>query len=309
MSRTVAIREADARVRASPLGRERGFHLLFLAPAVVLLSLITIYPLLYSLTVSFTDLQLARPRQSVNFVGFAQYVEMARSAHFRTTVANALLLIVWAVGAQMILGLVLALLLNRSLPGFGLIRTLLLLPMTIPTVVSSLAWYSMYNATYGIINYSLRWLGMASPPLWLADPRIALASIVIVDIWQWTPFVMLLLLSGLYTLPEEHTEAAAVEGAGPFQVLRYVILPFLRPLLGVVVLFRTIDVFKLFDKIYILTGGGPGTATETVNFFAYRQGFAFFKMGYASAISVFILATVVALSVIIVRLTQRLREA
>jgi multiple sugar transport system permease protein len=151
----------------------------------------------------------------------------------------------------------------------------------------------MYNPTYGIINFVLAWVGVSGAPHWLADPRTAMLSVILVDVWQWTPFVMLLLLAALYTMPEEYAEAAAVEGAGALQTLRYVTLPFLRPFLGVVLLFRTIDAFK---------------ATETVNFFAYRQGFAFFNMGYASAISVFILTTVVVLSAMIIRSTQRLQE-
>ena len=308
VNRIVALPRAGTRFLSLTFRRERSVYAVFLLPAVAMLFLITVYPLLYGLAVSFTDLQLARPRQAV-FVGVSQYVEMARSAHFRITVTNTLLFIVGAVGGQMVLGLGLALLLNRGLPGFAVVRTLMLLPMTIPTVVSSLAWYSMYNPTYGIINFVLARLGIYTPPLWLADPRTALVSVVLVDIWQWTPFVMLVLLAGLHTLPEEHVEAAAVEGAGAFQIFRYITLPYLRPFLGVALLFRTIDAFKVFDKIYILTGGGPGTATETVNFFAYRQGFAFSNMGYASAISVFILLTVVALSVTIIRQTQRLREA
>lgn len=309
MNRLAAPPRAGARWFGTHLRRERGTHLLLLLPAVVVLCLIIIYPLLYSLVVSLTDLQLARPRQAVSFVGLGQYAEMARSAQFRTTVVNTLVFIVGAVGAQLVLGVVLALLLNRALPGFTLVRTLLLLPMTIPTVVSSLAWYSMYNPSYGIINFMLGWVGVRGAPLWLADPRTAMASVILVDIWQWTPFVMLLLLAALHTMPEEYVEAAAVEGARPIQILRYITLPFLRPFLGVALLFRTIDAFKVFDKIYILTGGGPGIATETVNFFAYRQGFAFLNMGYASAISVFILFTVVALSAMIIRSTQRLQEA
>ena len=308
MKRTAALPGLGDLPWSSWARRERHVHLLFLLPALTLLALITVYPLFYGIVVSFTDLQLARPRQALSFVGIAQYVEMARSAQFWTTVLNTLVFILGAVGAQLVLGLVMALLLNRGLPGFALVRTLLLLPMTVPTVVSSLAWYSMYNPTYGIINFVLAWVGVSGAPHWLADPRTAMLSVILVDVWQWTPFVMLLLLAALYTMPEEYAEAAAVEGAGALQTLRYVTLPFLRPFLGVVLLFRTVDAFKVFDKIYVLTGGGPGTATETVNFFAYRQGFAFFNMGYASAISVFILTTVVVLSAMIIRSTQRLQE-
>lgn len=284
--------------------RERAAFRLFLLPLLALLLLLTIYPTGYALVTSLTSLELTRPRDPVRFVGLVNYQEMLGSQHFWVTLQNTVILVGGAVSLQFLLGFGLALLLDRPGRAVGIVRTLFLLPTMITPIVGALTWFLLYNPTYGVINHVLRAVGIPAP-VWLGDPRLAKLSIILVDVWQWTPFVMLLLLAGLAGIPGELYEAARVEGAAWWQILRYIIVPVLRPLIGVILIFRTMDAFKIFDKIYFLTDGGPGIATESVVFHTYRQGFGFFRMGYASALSVMILALVIGVSACLVYLTQR----
>lgn len=283
---------------------EQRLYLLFLLPLIVLLAGLTLYPIGYSIYTSFTNLHLARPNLSVRFVGFDNYATMLRSELFWQVFRNTLVMVAGAVGAQFVLGFLLALLLDRELPGIGIVRTILLLPLMVTPVVGALVWSLMLNPSTGVINYFLISLGWSQPPVWLGSGPLAMLSIIVVDAWQWTPFVMLLLLAGLQGIPKEFYEAAELDGASYWQRVWHIMLPVLTPLIGVVLLLRTMDAFKIFDKIYILTAGGPGSATETVAFHAYRQGFGFFRMGYASAISMVLLVVVLIVSVLLIRRTQ-----
>jgi multiple sugar transport system permease protein len=280
-------------------------YLWFLAPMAILLFALTVYPVLHGINTSFTNLNLARPRLEARFIGLDNYLVLYHSETFRRTVANTLLFVGGAVALQFAIGFGLALLLNRNLPGRGVIRTLLLLPLMVTPVVAALIWSLFYNPSSGIINQALIALGVTSPPVWLGNPRIALLSIIIVDTWQWSPFVMLLMLAGLQTIPKDYYEAAQIDGASGWACFRHITIPVLMPLIGVVLLFRIMDAFKVFEKIYVLTGGGPGLATETIIFHAYRQGFGFWNMGYASAIAVVAFLMVVAASVMLIRATQQ----
>lgn len=284
--------------------QERRLYVLFLVPLIVLLAGLTLYPIGYSIYTSFTNLHLARPNLPLRFVGFDHYEAMLGSTVFWQVFRNTLVMVAGAVVSQLVLGFLLALLLDRELPGIGIVRTILLLPLMVTPVVAALVWSLMLNPSTGVINYFLISLGWESPPVWLGSGSMAMLSIIAVDAWQWTPFVMLLLLAGLQGIPAEFYEAAELDGAGFWQRIRYITLPVLTPLIGVVVLLRVMDAFKIFDKIYILTAGGPGNATETVAFHAYRQGFGFFRMGYASAISMVLLVVVVVVSALLIRRTQ-----
>ena len=284
--------------------QERRLYLAFLLPLVVLLAGLTLYPIAYSVYTSFTNLQLARPNLPVRFVGLDHYAAMFASETFWQVFRNTLVMVAGAVTSQLILGFLLALLLDRELPGIGVVRTLLLLPLMVTPVVAALVWSLMLNPSTGVINYFLQALGWDRPPVWLGSGGLAMTSIIAVDAWQWTPFVMLLLLAGLQGIPSELYEAAELDGASYWQRVWHITLPVLTPLIGVVLLLRTMDAFKIFDKIYILTAGGPGNATETVAFHAYRQGFGFFRMGYASAISMVLLVVVVLVSAVLIRRTQ-----
>lgn len=266
--------------------------------------MLTLYPVGYSIYTSFTSLHLARPNIPVRFIGLENYAKMFASELFWFTMRNTVIMVTGAVTSQFVLGFALALLLDRKLPGIGIIRTILLLPLMVTPVVASLVWSLMLNPSTGVINYFLILLGWPEPPVWLGSGGLAMASIIVVDAWQWTPFVMLLMLAGLQGIPKEYYEAAQLDGASPWQNVRFIIFPVLKPLIGVVLLLRVMDAFKIFDKIYILTQGGPGSATETIAFHAYRQGFGFFQMGYASALSMVLLIVVLIASIFLIQQTQ-----
>ena len=306
MARTTPhARPRSARARGiTTVRRERWLYIAVLMPLVALLVLLTLYPIGQSIYTSFTNLNLARPNAPQLFVGLANYRTMFESDIFWVTLRNTLVMVFGAVTVQLVLGFVLALLLDRELPGIGVVRTLLLLPLMVTPVIGALVWSLMLNPSTGVVNYLLTLVGWSNPPVWLGSGNLAMMSIILVDSWQWTPFVMLLLLAGLQGIPVEFYEAAELDGASFLQRVRHIILPMLRPLIGVVLLLRVMDAFKIFDKIYILTAGGPGSATETVAFHAYRQGFGFFRMGYASAISMVLLVVVLIVSIVLIQRTQ-----
>lgn len=177
-----------------------------------------------------------------------------------------------------------------------LYRTVVLVPMLLPPITVALTWKMMYDYNFGIFNFLLKTIGL-SPVEWLSSTDWALLSVVLTDIWQWTPFVFLVILASLQSIPLEIYESAQVEGASYVQSLRYITLPLLRPALALVLLLRTIDTFRVFDKMYVLTGGGPGNATETITYYIYRYGFRYFQTGYAAAASIIMVIMVLILSI------------
>jgi multiple sugar transport system permease protein len=209
-----------------------------------------------------------------------------------------------AISLEFILGIGLALLLDRDLFGKGLIRSLVLLPMMCTNVVIGLTWRLLLNYQFGIVNYYLGVLGIA-PVEWLSNPSLARPSIILVDVWNTTSFVALMILAGLQAMPEEPFEAARIDGASAWQTFRYLTLPLLRPTILVVLLWRVIDTFRIFDVVYLLTAGGPARATETVSLYVYRNGFQLFNLGYASAASYVMILIMLVIAAILSRLIQR----
>jgi len=207
------------------------------------------------------------------------------------------------------LGLALALLLNHEIRGRGVFRAALLVPMMLPAVVVGVVWRLMLNPNFGAINGTLKGFGFNTEALtWTASPRLALLSVIVVDIWQWTPFVFLVLLAGLQAIPQEPYEAAKIDGSSQWQTFRYVTLPLLKPAILIALLLRTMDLLRVFDQIFILTEGGPGFATETISLYIYRAAFRFFDFGYAAAMSFVLLAITNVISVVYIRFLQT-REA
>jgi multiple sugar transport system permease protein len=209
---------------------------------------------------------------------------------------------------QLLLGMGIALLLQRQVIARGLLRTALLLPMMTTPVVVGLIWRFMYNPTQGILNYLLGQVGLPTPN-WLGSLQTGFIAVMIADIWEWTPFMVLILLAALQTLPQEPFEAAAIDGASAWQAFLHITLPLLRPTIVVAVLIRAIDSFKTFDLVYVLTNGGPGTSTETLSFYTYKWGFKFFQMGYASALSFVMLIMVIIFANVLILVTARNRGA
>ena len=223
---------------------------------------------------------------------------------FSAGIWNTLLFAVTAVGVQMLIGLALAVLISDLARGKAVYRTIFLLPIVVPGIVIGAIWKLMYNYDFGIINQVVGHLGLA-PQDWLGNPSLALLSVIVVDIWHWTPFCFLLILAGVESLPQDIYEAARVDGATGWQRFRRITLPLLMLTLVVTFVFRTILAFKVFDEVFLLTGGGPGTATEVISFTIYRRFFTEDRVGHGSAMS---LVTFVALALVItvaVRATRR----
>ncbi len=285
---------------------ERSAKYVLLLPCILVFILLTIFPITYSFILSLTDSNLANPNPP-QFIGLNNYVRLlVGDPNFWFSLRVTLLFIGGVIICELLLGLGLALLLNREFVGKSLVRTIFIIPTMITPVVVGIIWRLLYNPDMGMLNYFLSLLGV-SPKIWLGTSSLALISIIIADVWEWTPMVALIILSGLYALPQDPFEAAKIDGASSIQLFRYVTLPLLRPVFAVALIMRTIDAFKVFDVVYILTGGGPGLATEMLSVYGYHQGFRFFNMGYASSISffmVFVIAIICNFYLKVIRSTE-----
>lgn len=284
---------------------EYRMKLLFIGPTILVLIVMNIFPLLWSLGLSFTNYSSLVSRK-ISFVGFANYAKVLSDPliwrYFQITAR----LVVVAVGVEFLLGFGLALLLKERFKGWGLVTTLMLIPMMLSPVVVGLFWTFIMDANFGLLNFLLSLFGLRRV-LWLTDPKIALYSIALVDIWMWTPFVMLISLTGLLAIPQSLYEAADIDMASFWFKFRRITLPLVSPLLILAVLFRIIDAFKMFDLVFIMTGGGPGDVTETISMSLYRLAFNKFKTGESCAMAYIILILIIALSNLLIRWIQRTR--
>jgi multiple sugar transport system permease protein len=280
--------------------RELVFPLLLLTPALAVLLSLSIYPLIYSITIS-----LQRETADGLKWTLANFVRLGSDSFFLTAMAHTFVYAAAALVLEFSIGLGLALLLNTQMRGRGFFRATLLVPMMLPTVVVGVVWRLMLNANFGAINGTLKDFGLNTESLtWTASPRLAFLSVIVVDVWQWTPFVFLVLLAGLQAIPQEPYEAALIDGSSRWQTFRYVTLPLLKPAILIALLLRTMDLLRVFDQIFILTEGGPGFATETISLYIYRTAFRFFDFGYAAAMSFVLLALTNVISTIYIRLLQ-----
>ncbi len=253
-------------------------------PAVGLLFLVTIAPLLFSLGVSFTNLQFGSP-QPMRWTGLDNYVLLlSRDERFLSALWRTLMLVVAGVVTQTVLGYVIASLLFRIRRGRTILLSAILIPSVISQVVAGWQGRMIFNASYGPLNDILARIGVKGPA-WLASQQTALATIFLTDTWQWTPFLALIILAALQSMPQDIVEAARLDGAYGWSMFRCVTVPLILPVTGIGILLRGVDLFKTFDLVYILTQGGPGNSSETLTFFTYVQGFKFFNPSYASAMS------------------------
>jgi multiple sugar transport system permease protein len=270
-------------------------RILLLLPAIVLLLALTIYPLVTVVYYSFFDYHYVRGFEG--YVGLGNYQRLLGDMFFTVSVRNTLVFALLATVSQLLLGLGFALLFHRPFRGRQLFVPLMILPMIMSTMVVSAIWRAWFHYDYGFLNNVLRAVGI-DRVRWLFDPDIALYSIVLVDVWQWTPMVFLILLAGLQSIPNEYYEAAQIDGATGFQVLVSITVPLIQGHLFLAALLRTVDAFKLFDKVYALTRGGPGISTESVSTYIYREGFRYFNVGTASAASIIMLAVALLLTLV-----------
>ncbi len=285
--------------------RERAFPYLLVAPAVAVLLALSIYPLFYIIKISFQTGSGDAVRLSL-----ANFTRLFSDSFFRDALLHTLIYATVALTFEFLIGFGLALLVDRPLRGRNVFRAVLLIPMMLPPVVVGVVWRLMFNPNFGAINGTLKSMGANTDSLtWTASPALALLSVIAVDVWQWTPFMFLILLAGLQAIPQEPYEAAMVDGANWRQTFFHVTLPLLKPAILIALLLRTMDLLRVFDQIFILTEGGPGFATETVSLYIYRAAFRFFDFGYAAAMSFVLLALTNAISYAYIRLLQRQETA
>ncbi|MDQ0474389.1 carbohydrate ABC transporter permease [Labrys wisconsinensis] len=263
---------------------ERGILLAFMAPAVTIIVVAQFYPLAYSLYISLVDWTLSRSMTPGGFVGLANYTRMGSDGVLAQAVWRTIWFALASTAAQTILGFTLAYVTLGESRALRLARTILILPMVIAPVAVGTIWRMMLSARVGPVNQVLRDLGLPTPD-WLGDPTLAMVSIVIIDVWEWTPFVFVIFAAALASLPAEVLRAAEVDGATPWQILRMVILPMLAPVGLLVVMFRLLDALLTLDVVFTTTFGGPGFATHTLSFWIYQQGLRYFNISYAAAIS------------------------
>ena len=257
---------------------------LFLAPALILLLLILVGPFGYMVWTSLTDLSFALPDRGGHFVGFDNFRRLMHDPIFWHSFLLTLWFVVAVVVLELGLGFALALLFRHQLRRQGIVLTLFLIPMMLAPVAIGLIWKLLLQGDFGMLTHYLRAVGIIGlRTALLSDPGLVLPTIMLIDVWQWTPFVTLVLLAGLLSLPREPYEAAVMDGARPWQIFRDVTLPMLRPIIALVVLLRAIDAFKEFDKVFILTGGGPGIETELLSIYTYRINFKDWDLGYGAA--------------------------
>ena len=275
-----------------------------IAPATLLLLAVAFLPMIELAAMSLSRIDWREGQAHWSWQGLANYARAAGDSLFHAGIVNTIVFALCAVGIQMVLGFALALATTKVTRGRVLYRTVFLLPILVPGIVIGAMWKLMYSFDFGVLNQMLAFVG-ASPYDWLGNPSTALFAVIAVDVWHWTPFVYLLLLAGLESLPQDIYEAAKVDGATFLQELRYVTLPLMLPTIIVTLVFRTLVAFKVFDEIYLLTGGGPGTATEVVSYTIYRRFFTEGQTGYGSALSVIVLFSLALLFIIASTITRR----
>ncbi len=286
--------------------RFREFHyLMLLAPLLVFVVTIAIYPLFFSFYISFFKYRLTDPTQTRTFLGLANYLTALEDPQVVKSVTNTLIFVFGTVTIEMIVGLGLALLLSAETHMIRTIRSFLLIPMAIPPLVVGLVWKSLYNADFGVIPYYLKSIGVDVGRGPLGESSTAMLSVILIDLWQWSPLLMIIFLAGLKSLPHEPFEAARVDGATRWQSFWYITLPMLKPTILIGLLLRTMQSFKVFDIIYATTAGGPGSATTVLNYHIYTVGMTFFDMGYAAALANILLIIIAILSVLYIMALER----
>ena len=278
---------------------------LFAAPALGVITTIAAFPVAWTFWESLHLHDLRMPWLARPFVGAANYREAISDPRAWSALAHTIAFTGGTVTLELGVGLVLALALSRTRPGIGVLRTAALLPWAIPTVVAALVWRFIFESPGGLANALLSKAGlMDAAPAWFSDPYAAWVPIVLADVWRTTPFMALLLLAGLQSIDPSLYEAAALDGAGQLRQTIDITLPLLRPAMLAAVVFRSLDAFRVFDVVYVMTGGGPGTATEPLSLFAFRVLFRDLRFGYGAALSVLVFVVSFSLALLWLRLTR-----
>lgn len=299
----------EAELKANKRPRERSYlkadrrlRIYLILPALVGIWVVIGFPLLYAFYISFHDYVLSQG--GIGSVNFANYLNIFNDKLLIGASRNTLILTISVVTLEFLIAFGLALLLNNQrVRGRNIYLLILLIPMLMPPITVGLIWRMLLHPELGIINYTLGVLSLPQPA-WLGDPNLAMATVVIVDIWHETSFILLILLAGLTALPSELYEAAEIDGANPVQQLRFLTIPLMLPTILVAILIRMIAALKTYDLIYILTRGGPGVSTETISYYIYRVAFVFLDMGSSSAMSFLLLIIIVILTLVLMRMMR-----
>jgi multiple sugar transport system permease protein len=266
--------------------RERRAAILMLLPALIVLAILAIYPIARMLIISLFDISLATGFVA-KFAGLQNYSRLLSDSLYWQSLINTAIFTTISVSLELILGMASALLLHRHFSGRGVIRALALLPWALPTAVMALAWSWIFNDSFGVLNDLLIRAGIIQQGIaWLGSPFGAMTALIVADVWKTMPFMMIIILAGLQSIPQDLYEAIRLDGANRWQEFRLITLPLLRPSLLVALLFRAIAAFGIFDLVFILTGGGPGGATETVSLYAYKNYYRYLDFGYGAAVIV-----------------------
>jgi len=292
---------------AAPRSRKPGLRLsdlgpyFFILPALAVMMAGLVYPVLQAVYLAFYDWKIGTDIADAPWVGADNFVRMLTDEAVRESIWVTFRFGFWTISIEMLLGISLALLLEKPIRGASVFRTIFILPLMVSPVVVGLVWRYLFDARIGWINYYLGYLGI-EPQVWLGDPELAFFAIVFTDIWQWTPFIFIIVIAGLQALPSEVLEASKIDGANWWQHILFVKLPMIKSILVIALLMRLIDVFRALEVMFIMTGGGPGRATELMSLHIYNRAFTTQQLGYASAIAVLLIVIVTILSLGILRI-------
>ncbi len=299
LSQNSAARHAE--MKLSSLSRERIFALALIAPCFLFVVVFAFYPILYSFYLSLHRIILGIPSLGQPFTGLENYRDLLHDRIALHSLANTLLFVFISTFLEILFGLIIALVINRHFRGRGMVRAAILVPWAIPTVVSSQMWRFIFNDQYGLLNYILYGSDTSRYSAWLADPVYAFSAIVAADVWKTSSFAALLILAGLQVIPDELYEAARMDGAGAWQRFRRITLPLVKPAILVALLFRTMDAFRVFDLVFVMTQGGPADSTNVLQFYGYKKMFTEGLMGYGSTISVVVFLMALAVTLLYIR--------
>lgn len=273
----------------------------FVIPALVVVLAVIVFPWVFTIWMSLNEWKVGSP---TTFVGLANYLRLPQDPRFVEAVGHTLVYTVLSVLLPLILGTFAAVVFHANFAGRGLLRGIFIMPMMATPVAIALVWTMMFHPQLGVLNYLLSLVGIP-PQLWVFHPSTVIPSLVLVETWQWTPLVMLIVLGGIAAIPTEPYESAQIDGANMWQMFRYITLPLVMPFLFIAAMIRMIDAVKSFDIIFAITQGGPGSASETVNLYLYSVAFSYYDLGYGSAIAVILFLLVVGLAALLLYLRQR----
>jgi multiple sugar transport system permease protein len=304
MTNTTVLPAGLAPPQAQPFKHSADFtprYWLFSLPAVLVILGVIVFPWLFTLYMSAHDWKIGGGPE---FVGAQNFAELFRDARFIESMGHTAYFTILAVVLPIVFGTAAALVFHREFPFRGLLRTIFVMPMMATPVAVALVWTMMFHPQLGVLNYLLSLVGIG-PQAWVYDPNTVIPTLILVEVWHWTPLVMLIVLGGLAGLPREPYESALIDGANAWHMFRHITLPLVWPFIMVAIVIRTIDALKAFDTIFVITQGGPGTASETLNIFLYLQAFQFYKIGYASAVVVIFFVIIIMLSLLLLYARQK----